>query len=308
VGKKGFSNHRWTWAFNTASTADQRFAQIAASYADVTIALADESFNAVDRPPNIKPRRRGQWNERMLIETVLSLVHRVCRLKYLWHRTWPYLVMHLAYMAGLFNAPLLNRHLGSAPGPIRRGSLPGLSRARAADDVHPTLDAPAVADRPRLEHCHAETGARALPDGPGAVGAGYAEPRHQVIALDYQILDDQVSVGHGRQPAHERLARGIDTDCWIWCVLDDAFGQELVQVVQHTPVDALDEAAIRSPDVIHRRSTPGGTAGSSNQRIADKLVVSLDTVKKHVSRVLDKVGASNRTEAVVQAQRLGLIK
>jgi LuxR family maltose regulon positive regulatory protein len=48
--------------------------------------------------------------------------------------------------------------------------------------------------------------------------------------------------------------------------------------------------------------------GSSNQGIADELVVTLDTVKKHVSRVLGKLGASNRTEAVVQARRLGLIK
>jgi hypothetical protein len=27
-------------------------------------------------------------------------------LKYLWHRTWPYLQMHLAYVAALFNALL----------------------------------------------------------------------------------------------------------------------------------------------------------------------------------------------------------
>ena len=50
----------------------------------------------------------------MLIETVFSLVHRVCRLKYLWHRTWAYLQMHLAYVAGVFNALLLlNHQLGS---------------------------------------------------------------------------------------------------------------------------------------------------------------------------------------------------
>jgi hypothetical protein len=102
------------WAFHTANTGDQRFAQVAAAYADVTITLADDSFNAVDRPPNIKLCHRGQWNERMLIETVFSLVHRGCRLKYLWHRTWPYLHMHLAYVAGVFNALLLlNRQFGS---------------------------------------------------------------------------------------------------------------------------------------------------------------------------------------------------
>ena len=48
-------------------------------------------------------------------------------------------------------------------------------------------------------------------------------------------------------------------------------------------------------------------AGSSNQRIAEELVVTLDTVKKHVSHVLDKLGAVNRTEAVARARQLGLI-
>jgi LuxR family maltose regulon positive regulatory protein len=48
-------------------------------------------------------------------------------------------------------------------------------------------------------------------------------------------------------------------------------------------------------------------AGRSNQAIADQLVVTLDTVKKHVSHVLGKLGAANRTEAVTRARELGLI-
>ena len=48
-------------------------------------------------------------------------------------------------------------------------------------------------------------------------------------------------------------------------------------------------------------------AGSSNQVIASQLVVTLDTVKKHVSRVLGKLGAANRTEAVARARELSLI-
>ena len=128
VGKKGYSNHRWivglklcwlvnargevvAWSWDTANTADQRFAHVAAPFEGRTIALADEGFDAADRPANIKLCPRGAWNERMLIETVLSLVHRVCRLKYLWHRTRPYLAMHLAYTAALFNALLALNHL-----------------------------------------------------------------------------------------------------------------------------------------------------------------------------------------------------
>ena len=48
-------------------------------------------------------------------------------------------------------------------------------------------------------------------------------------------------------------------------------------------------------------------AGRSNQAIASDLVVTVDTVKKHVSHVLDKLGAANRTEAVARARELELI-
>jgi LuxR family maltose regulon positive regulatory protein len=48
-------------------------------------------------------------------------------------------------------------------------------------------------------------------------------------------------------------------------------------------------------------------AGSSNQRIARELFVALDTVKKHVTHVLGKLGAANRTEAAARARQLGLI-
>ncbi len=48
-------------------------------------------------------------------------------------------------------------------------------------------------------------------------------------------------------------------------------------------------------------------AGKPNQAIADELVVTVDTVKKHVSHVLGKLGAVNRTEAVARARALGLI-
>ncbi len=48
-------------------------------------------------------------------------------------------------------------------------------------------------------------------------------------------------------------------------------------------------------------------AGRSNQRIAHDLFVALDTVKKHVTHVLGKLGAANRTEAAARARQLGLI-
>jgi LuxR family maltose regulon positive regulatory protein len=70
-------------------------------------------------------------------------------------------------------------------------------------------------------------------------------------------------------------------------------------------------------------STPGGlfepltrrelevlglvAAGRPNREIADDLVVTLETVKKHLSHIFDKLGAANRTEAVARARELRLI-
>jgi DNA-binding NarL/FixJ family response regulator len=47
--------------------------------------------------------------------------------------------------------------------------------------------------------------------------------------------------------------------------------------------------------------------GLSNRRIAQNLGISEHTVKFHVNAILGKLGVQGRTEAVVQAARLGLI-
>ena len=47
--------------------------------------------------------------------------------------------------------------------------------------------------------------------------------------------------------------------------------------------------------------------GASNQAIADALIISLGTVKAHISHILGKLDARNRTEAVLRAQDLGLL-
>jgi LuxR family maltose regulon positive regulatory protein len=48
--------------------------------------------------------------------------------------------------------------------------------------------------------------------------------------------------------------------------------------------------------------------GEPNQAIAEKLVITLDTVKRHVTHILSKLGAANRTQAVARARQLGLLR
>ena len=47
--------------------------------------------------------------------------------------------------------------------------------------------------------------------------------------------------------------------------------------------------------------------GSSNQEIAQELVIVIDTVKRHVSHIFSKLGVQNRVQAVKQARELGLL-
>ena len=47
--------------------------------------------------------------------------------------------------------------------------------------------------------------------------------------------------------------------------------------------------------------------GLTNTEIAERLVVSLSTVKSHVSSIITKLGASSRTEAATIAVRHRLI-
>jgi LuxR family maltose regulon positive regulatory protein len=49
-------------------------------------------------------------------------------------------------------------------------------------------------------------------------------------------------------------------------------------------------------------------AGLANKQIAGELVVAPETAKKHVSHILAKLGAANRTQAVMRARELGLLR
>lgn len=85
-----------------------------------------------------------------------------------------------------------------------------------------------------------------------------------------------------------------------------AFNQQLV--AQPTRLESepspmlIDPLSAREQEVLHLLAR-----GTSNQEIADALVVVAGTIKHHVSNILSKLEASNRTQAVARARTLGLL-
>jgi len=49
-------------------------------------------------------------------------------------------------------------------------------------------------------------------------------------------------------------------------------------------------------------------AGQSNKEIARQLGVSPNTVKTHIANLFEKLGAQRRTEAILKARELGVIR
>lgn len=49
------------------------------------------------------------------------------------------------------------------------------------------------------------------------------------------------------------------------------------------------------------------TTGAGNQEIADKLCISVNTVRSHIQHMLDKTGFANRTELAIEARIRGIV-
>jgi len=66
--------------------------------------LSDTAFHAAEGDPaNLKLCQRGEWEDRMLVETVLSMLTIVCHLKKVMHRGWAYFYARLAFTMAAFN-------------------------------------------------------------------------------------------------------------------------------------------------------------------------------------------------------------
>jgi hypothetical protein len=68
------------------------------------IILSDTRFHAAEGDPaTLKLCQRGQWNDCILVETVLSMLTLVLHFKKVMHRVWTYCQARLAFTMAAFN-------------------------------------------------------------------------------------------------------------------------------------------------------------------------------------------------------------
>lgn len=122
IGKKGLSNQRWIvgcklcyvlnhlglivdWDIDTANVYDgSAFPALVEDHQESMALFADPGFEKRDwHPANLKICQRGEWNSRMIVETVLSMLTLINHFKKVMHRQWAYLKSRLAYTMAMFN-------------------------------------------------------------------------------------------------------------------------------------------------------------------------------------------------------------
>lgn len=129
VGGKSKDKGRWTvgvklcwllndlghvvaWDWNTLNTPDKTFHPLIENLTGQTIVLSDLGFRDQEGiPDNLKLCPKGTWNERMVVETALSMVTTVCHLKKMSHRLAVYIHARLAFVGAMFNVLLDLFHL-----------------------------------------------------------------------------------------------------------------------------------------------------------------------------------------------------
>jgi hypothetical protein len=108
IGRTGLANPRWIvggklclllnqwglvvgWACATAHVADNTFQWLVRQFEAQMMVLSDTAFHAAEGDPtNLTLCQRGEWQDRLLVETVLSMLTLVCHCKKVMHRVWTY--------------------------------------------------------------------------------------------------------------------------------------------------------------------------------------------------------------------------
>ena len=158
-------------------------------------------------------------------------------------------------------------------------ALRGLALARSGDELE-------------AERSLADAARRAHPQGYVRVFVDEGTPMATLLARLIRARRSNASVGRGLPLAYlGRLRRSFEPAGQSGGDDPARIAPGLVEQLSQREVEVLGLLA----------------AGKPNREIADELFVTVDTVKKHVTHIFEKLDATNRTEAVARARSHGLL-
>ncbi len=136
----------------------------------------------------------------------------------------------------------------------------------------------------------------------------HSHPEVEVIALT-SVLEDASVVGAVKAGAMGYLLKDTKAENLCWAIKAAAAGQ--VQLSPEAAARLMREVKLPdSPESLTERETEVLRLighGLSNKEIARELSIGEKTVKSHVSAILSKLGVLSRTQAALQAVKLGLV-
>jgi two-component system nitrate/nitrite response regulator NarL len=141
-------------------------------------------------------------------------------------------------------------------------------------------------------------------DAPEATSKSGGSPVLALVSAPQEARQALRAGAHGAlsraAPAHAIAPAALAVAAGHW-VLDDSFAAVLLHVAE-PPSGAATLLSPREQEVLALLSE-----GLSNRDVATRLGISHHTAKFHVNAILDKLGATTRTEAVVLAARSGIL-
>jgi two-component system, NarL family, nitrate/nitrite response regulator NarL len=133
---------------------------------------------------------------------------------------------------------------------------------------------------------------------------GFDGPLVALVAAPAQVAEARAAGARGilrRDTDAPRLLAALRAVAAGLVVLDDASSSAL-RPLPREPRGAAEALTPREQEVLQLMAS-----GLSNKEIARRLAISEHTAKFHVAKLLQKLGAESRSEAVFVAARLGLL-
>jgi DNA-binding CsgD family transcriptional regulator len=183
------------------------------------------------------------------------------------------------------------QQVGSAAHPALAATLEA-EYARADDDNDPALW---------------DAAARAWEARPAPLQAAYARWRQAEAALARR---DRVQATQALMSAHATATKlgALTVGSEVEALARRARIKLSTGEEERTPQEAPDAAAELGLTARELEVLEHIALGQTNRQIADELFISIKTAGVHVSSILSKLGAANRTEAGAIAHRLGLVR